>query len=78
MRDREYLLTLTRQLLSTNLNGQDSSRLLETALTSVLTQALTYLQQQMAQEQVDLMVCSLAQSNPRKARAYTFHSRVVN
>ena len=43
VRDREHLLKLTRTLLSTNLNVQDSSNNLEEALMSVLEQSLTYL-----------------------------------
>ena len=78
MRDRDLLLSLTRVLLDTNLNLQDSARHIEEAIMSVMEQALTYLQQQMCQEQVDLIVCSIQQANSQKARAYTFHNRVVN
>jgi len=38
------MLALTRILLETNLNAQDASHHLEEAVTSVLEQALTYLQ----------------------------------
>jgi len=78
VRDRDLLLSLTRVLLDTNLNLQDSARHIEEAIMSVMEQALTYLQQQMCQEQVDLIVCSIQQANSQKARAYTFHNRVVN
>jgi len=47
VRDRERLIALTRTLLETNLNVQDASHHLEEAVTSVLEQALTYLQEQM-------------------------------
>lgn len=43
---------------------------------SVMEQALTYLQEQMRQEKVDLIVCSVQQPNGRRARAYTFHNPI--
>ena len=58
-RDRERMLGYTRTLLDTNLNVQDSSRHLEEAVMSVMEQALTYLQTEMCQEKLDLIVCTI-------------------
>ena len=43
----------------------------------VMEQALTYLQSDMCQEQLDLIICTIQQPNARKARAYTFHNKVL-
>ena len=44
---------------------------------SVMEQAFSYLQEQMSQEQLDLIVCTVQLPTQRKARAYTFHNRLL-
>ena len=44
---------------------------------AVLEKGLTYLQQQMPAEMMDVIVVSIAQSNNRRAHAYVFNNRVV-
>ena len=48
------------------------------ALGVVLERGLTYLQQSMCHENMDVIVVSVQSSNARKARAYAFKNREVD
>ena len=77
MKDREAMMQLTRVLLSTNLNTQDANHNLENSIMNVLEQGLTYLQEQMCHEALDVIIVSIQQTATRKARAYVFNNKFV-
>ena len=63
IRDREAMIQLSKVLLETNLNSQDASHNLENAITTVLEQSLTYLQEQMCHETLDVIIVSIQQAS---------------
>lgn len=70
--DKENLTRLAKTLYNTNLASLNAASNLERAFTTVLDQAIVYLQDTIAPEQLDVIVVSLVQTNQRKAKAYVF------
>jgi hypothetical protein len=74
--DRENLSRLARTLYNTNLASLNAGNNLEAAFSSVLDQAIIYLQHTIAPEQLDVILVSLMNTNQRHAKAFVFKNNM--